>query len=87
MIGLKASLLEVCIFLVFVAGRMKQWSSDEEECMQIATPLKSDSRMNFTALSRFEEESEEPLSEERCEPTNIMGIGGFSSIKDKAAEV
>jgi len=76
-IGLKASLLEVCIFLDFVGGRIKQESSEEEECMQIATPLKSDFKMKKTALRRLLLASEDGRSDERCEPTRRMGQGGF----------
>ena len=55
--------------------------------MQIATPLKFEELMNMAALSRFDEESDEPLSEERWLPTKIIGNGGFSSMKANAAEV
>ena len=41
-IGLKASLLEVCIFLVFNAGKIRQDSSLKFSCMHIATSAKSE---------------------------------------------
>src|SRR3989338_198107 len=86
-IGLKASLLDVCIFLHFVPGRMMQESSFMFSCMQIATPEKSAFAINFAAQTRFTAASELGLSELLCEPTRITGIGRLSSIKERAALV
>ena len=85
--ALKASLLDVWSFLVFVAGSMTQFLSSLDSCMQIPTPVKSVFVMNSAADKRLSAASLLPLSVERCEPTSMMGIGGFSSIKERAAAV
>src|SRR3989344_1943512 len=86
-IGLNASLLVECIFFVFVAGRIKHDSSSIEECMQIPTSLKSDSRINLTARNKFRKESDDGLSEDLCEPTRRTGVDKPSNAKDNADEV
>ena len=85
--GLKASLLEVCYFLDFVAGKIAILSSDIEWCIQIATPAKSVSFMKRAAETRFKAASEEGLSDDLCEPTRIIGIGKSSKMNANAAAV
>jgi len=55
--------------------------------MQIATPTKSVLDINSVAHIRFIAASVLPRSVLLWEPTRITGMGKFSNIKDKAAEV
>ena len=64
LIVLNASLLLVCIFLVFVAGEIAHLSSDVESCMHIATPVNPDFVMYSVAQIRFIAASELPLSDD-----------------------
>ncbi|OQA30578.1 MAG: hypothetical protein BWY55_00843 [archaeon ADurb.Bin336] len=54
--------------------------------MHTATPLNFVFVIKVLAQIKFIAASLLPLSELRCAPTNITGIGQFSSMKDSAAE-
>src|SRR3989338_929150 len=85
--GLKASLLEVCIFLHFNPCKITQLLSSDDSCMQIATSAKSVSAINFAAHIKLNDASLLPLSELLCAPTRITGIGREFRIKLNAADV
>src|SRR3989338_7253064 len=75
--ALNASLREECNFLVLHAGSIAHLSSELELCMQRATPAKSVFVMNSAAQIMFCAAALLPLSELRCAPTKITGVGHF----------
>ena len=84
---LKVSLLLVWHFLTFVPLWRVMVLSDGVSCMAMAISANGAFAAAVTAAMRFVAASELGRSAERCEPTRIMGTGGFWSAKLSAAAV
>ncbi len=82
-----ASRLDVCIFLTLVPVWTANESSPGVSCIITNTPALLPLVQNLAAAIRFEEASEEGLSEDLWAPTRTTGLGTSGSMNDNAAAV